>query len=389
MRFMSYVAVRAAGASLERFLNLAARHGAKLWDIRRGGGCIYFMTTPKGYKELRVCARKSNVKIHIESKHGIRFFLYRHRKRKVLAGGAVFFICVLYYLSSFIWLVKVYGNERIETEQIVKFFSEQNLRVGGTKLLVHKKDAEKLFLTEFSDAAWVNVNIRGTRADIYIAENLPKRETAGEDTPCNITAKRDGIITSIVTSAGTPLKKEGDAVLAGEILVSGEILVTSEEVGERFYYTRAAAEVSAKTYYEFDFTVPYEYEERVYTGHEKKYYRLLAFDKNIQIFAPKIKYRNYTKITEREQLKLSEDYPLPIIFVKETYREFAKHSEKYSASQTLERAGQILTEKIIMDFDFEVDIMDKTIQTEERADGLFVRAYITAVEPIGVVSSLE
>lgn len=379
-----YVVIKVQGFNIERFINLAAHKGIYLWDVTYMPDGTYMKVSTKGFKMLKSCVRKTKCKIKIVSKTGYPFFAHKYRKRKVLISGLIFFIFSLYFLSSFIWLVEVEGNDRIHTDKIILFFNEQNIKVGGFKYIINKKEAEKLFLNEFSDASWVNVSVKGTRATIRLTETIPKQDIIDRSTPCDVIAKKDGIITSIVTSAGTPLKKELDVALKGEVLVSGELVIKDDETGRITQYTHAEAAVVAKTYYEIKFFTPFIYEDRIYTNNSKKIYFISLFGKKIKLnpFKSSISYASYDKITFRNQLRFSEDYPLPIILITEEYREFKPVVKKYTLRQAEETAERIIISRIVNEFDFGIDIIDKRVDYEETPEGLKVEAKITALERI-------
>lgn len=379
-----YVVIKVSGFSVERFLNLATYKGIYIWDMTYTKDGVYMKVSVKGFKMLRSCAKKTKCKIEIVKKVGCPFYLFRYRKRKLLAGGVVFFIFMMYFLSSFIWLVEIDGNERISAFELMKHFEEYNIRVGGFKPSISKKEAEKALINNFPDISWVNVQIKGTKATIYVTEILPKSEIMDTSIPCNVIAEKDGVITNIVTSYGTPLKKEKDVVYKDDVIVSGELIIKDDETGRVTEYTHAYAEVYATTYYQIELYVPYEYEERLYTGKSKKYYSLSLFDKKIRLslFKPSIKYTNYDKITFRNQAKLSDDYPLPFVFIKEEYREFVPVKKTYSFEQAMEIGEQRVTGRIIHEFDFEIDVMEKELEFEETPESLKVNALIIASERI-------
>lgn len=379
-----YVIIKVSGFNVERFINLAAHKGLYIWDVTYCQDGIYMKVSVKAFKLLRSCVKKTKCKVKIVGKEGYPFIAHKYRKRKIFALGAIFFVFILYFLSSFIWLVEIEGNDRIHADQIANFFAEQNIKVGGYKHSINKKEAEKKFLNSFTDVSWVNVSIKGTRATIRMTEILPKQDIIDRTEPCNIVASKDGIISSIVTSAGTPLKKEMDIALKGEVIVSGELVIKDDETGRVTQYTHAEAIVVAKTYYEINFFTPFIYEDRIYTNEVKKYYYISLFGNKFKLNPLKtsIPYMNYDKITFRNHLKLSEDYPLPAIFITEEYREFKPVKKKYTVEQAKEAAERTLIGRIVNEFDFEVDIIDKRVEYEEAVNGLKVKAFITALERI-------
>lgn len=378
-----YVIIKVTGFSVERFVNLAVHKGIYIWDVTYIGDGVYMKVSAKGFKLLKSCAHKTKCKIKITGKKGYPFIAHRYRKRKMFVFGLLFFVVSLYIMSSFIWLVEINGNERMPTETISDYFASQGLKVGGYKYAFNKKEVEKLFLNSFHDVSWVNISVKGTKATIQLTETLPRQSIVDRTTPCNVVAQKDGLITSIATSAGMPLKKEGDVILQGELIVSGEVIAVADE-GEIRSYVHANAEVRAKTYYEINLQAPFEYEEREYTGETVEHYQIKLFEKifDLNLFRSSISYASYDKIISRKQIMLSDDYPLPIIFITSQYREFTPINKTRTLSQAMELGEKMVTSRIIHEFDFDADIVDKALTFTEESDGLQVYAIITALERI-------
>ncbi|MDR1689287.1 MAG: sporulation protein YqfD [Clostridiales bacterium] len=385
-----YVIIRVTGFSVERFINLAARRGIYLWDITKNEDGVYMKVSVKGFKMLRPCARKTKSRVKIKAKIGLPIYANRYRKRKIFAAGFIFFVFALYYLSSFVWLVEAQGNSKIKTKDIITFLSEQNIRVGGQKRFINKKDAEKKFLSEFTDASWVNITIKGTRATVYLTEIIPKQVIIDRNTPCDVKAAKNGIITSIATSAGTPLKKENDTVLKGETIVSGKLVIGDDDTGRQIKYTHANAEVFAKTYYNMEFYTPYNYVKKVLTNKVSKvrYVTFLGKKFKLNPFKSSIPYITYDKITTMNQLKVTDSYPLPVIITTEEYREYKKELGRYTPEEAKEVSRRAVNRQIINEFDFAADITGTQISYEEMPGGLKVSALITALERIDIQSAV-
>ncbi len=395
-----YVIIEVTGFSVERFVNLAVRKGVYIWDFqyaesaasKRGqldkaaldvsSPVATMKVSVKGFKLLKGCAKKAGCKVRIRSKIGAPFYAFRYRKRKILLLGGLFFICVLYFLSSFVWLIDLSGVKRIEKDAILAFCSNEGLKLGALKSSVNTNDIENKLLAAFSDISWINIYIKGTRASITLTEIIPKQQPIDKTTPCNIVAKKDGLITKIATSAGTPLVKQKDVVRAGDVLVSSELIIKNDETGTLKAYTHAEAQIWAKLYYNINFTLPYTYSVKSYTGNKKKLYSFQILGKNIGLFNTGISYESYDKIISRNQLRLNENYPLPIIIITTEYREFRPVEKRYTIAEAKELADRMVTGRIIREFDFDTDIMDKAIEYTEAPEELIVNAVITTIERI-------
>ncbi len=377
-----YVVIEVSGFSVERFMNMAVHKNIFLWDIVRDEGVVTMKVSIKGFKLLKPCARKTKCKIKIRDKSGVPFWLFRYRKRKVLAAGIIFFIGFLYFLSSFIWLVEVEGNSRIQTHQIIEFLNEQGLKEGVFKASVDTKTLEKMFLYYFSDISFIHIDITGTKATVHMAETIEKQQVIDKSIPCNIVAKKDGLIMSVGASSGTPLAKRGDVVREGDILVSSEIIIGTQDEQLRKEYVHAYADVRAKIFYEIEFLVPYEYKIKKYTGEKKVDRYIILLDKTINLRKTSIFYNNYDKIIERTQLGFGESYPLPVIFAAAEYREFIEVPKSRTEEEARSVADRAITNRIVREFSTDTDIIDKKTTFTDLGDGLHVKCLLTTIERI-------
>lgn len=319
----------------------------------------------------------------IVAKHGYPFVAHRYRKRKLLAAGFIFFVCMLYFLSSFVWLIDVQGNSRLRTDDILSFCrDEEKLTVGVFKHMVDTRAVKNSLMDHYPDIAWVDVHIKGTRATIKLAETIPSQEMIDRNTPCDIVAKKDGLISHMVTAAGTPLVKQNDVVRKDDLLVSGEVVVTDGEVEGFREYVHAYSEIWAKMYTEIRLSVPFRYTEKKYTGNQQKRYSVILMGRRINLLNSNTNYVNYDRITSRKQIGIGEDYPLPLILVTEWYREFVPEERTRSVAHAKELAEKMVSGRIIREFDFGADIIDKICEYNQNADSLDVKAVITTNERI-------
>ena len=382
-----YVTIEVTGFTVERFINMAARRGIYLWDITYTPSGVSMNVSIEGFKLLRECARKTKCKYRITKKNGVPFTIYKYRKRKILMGGILFFIALIYFLSSFVWLIDVKGNERILREDLIAFCKQQGLHIGAFKYRIDNKQLKTNLLNNFHDISWVDVHIRGTRAVIQLTETIPTRQVIDKDTPSNVIAAKDGLITSIVTGAGKPLVKQNDVVREGDILVSGEFMVEGDN-GQIFKQVHAYSEVWAKMYTEINLEVPLTYDVKEYTGNSRRMFSMQVFGRDIDLFHSGIGFLNYDRSVNHTQLRFGEDYPLPVIWQTITYREF----EPASRTRTIEEAGELaekmLNARIIREFDFSADIVDKSIALQETPEKLIVKALITTNERIDIVEPI-
>jgi len=388
-----YVAVEVTGSAVERFLNMAAHRGVYMWNISPIENGVKMHCSIRGFKMLRSCVKKTKVRLKIAQREGFPFIMHKYRKRKILMGGIAFFVLFLYAMSSFVWRIDIVGNERVSSEAILEFSDTHGLHIGAFKHSVDHKEIGRQLLFEFKDVSWVDVHTRGTRTTIIISETIPEQLRIPRDIPCNIVAAKDGLITSIATASGLPQVRQNDVVRQGDLLVSGTLPLQSEHTGESTtIFVHAYAEVWAKMYTPIQFSVPMSYTQKIFTGKERSHHTfqwLIGQQGSINLFHGRIPFTNYDKIVSHTQPGASGDYPLPFVWTRAAYREFIPETRYRTIEDAKALADRVITERIIREFDFHADIIDKQVQFAEQPDQLVVSVLITTNERIDKAVPIE
>jgi len=379
------VRIRVTGFGLERFLNMAAFRGIYMWDVQRVPEGVCLSVSIPGFKMLKGCGRKTKCRTKIIEKHGIPFILHRYRKRKLLMGGILFFVIGMFVLSSFVWRIDIVGNETLSQETVMAFVSEQGLHIGAPKWNLQDVTIQQSILSNFPELSWADIHTRGTRTTVMIAESLPAQPIIDRQTPAHVVAAQDGLITRIATSSGAPLVRQNDIVRQGEMLVSGTIELGADTGNPITMYVHAYAEVWARRYHPIEFAIPLTYTEKEYTGRTTTRRSLeLLFAGNMRVNLPRggISFESYDRMTTHQQLGVGGDYPLPFVLITETYSEFTSRERTRTMDEAREMVDRVLTNRILREFDFGIDIIGRQVELHETPDALHVRALITTHERI-------
>lgn len=192
----------------------------------------------------------------------------------------------------------------------------------------------------FSRFSWVSAELKGTRLSIYVKEGLPDEEEPDESengTLSGIAAAKSGEIISIYVRKGIAAVAAGDVVEAGTLLVSGQIPIYSDD-GEIISWqeTTADADIVIRTetpYYE---ELEYETELKYYTGKEKVRHMLRVGGAFFSLPGNLTPYDSGDVTGEITQMKISENFYLPIWFYKYTIREYENLNYIISKEQACE-----------------------------------------------------
>lgn len=334
-----YVRIRLCTDSPERFLNLCAHHKITIWNLVNKDAVYEMNMTVKNFYQLKGICRKTGVRIKVIGKYGLPFFFYRNKKRKAFFVGIFLSFCVLCMLSRYIWNIHVEGNLHNSTQSILNYLEEIDVRHG-----VLKKNLDCAFIAEqmrakFPNVTWVSAKISGSRLILEIKENGNIYEKQNQkEGAYDFISDKNGVIVSMVTRKGTPLKKEGDSCVKGEILVSGrlDILNDSKEV-IRCEYTGADADVCIRYDLQYYQEFPMTYKKPVYTGEYKRGYVLRIKDYYLQL-KRKTGWTDYDVITDLKQVKLTENFKIPVFYGTSTDFAYEKRRFTYTKDEAVEIA---------------------------------------------------
>ena len=389
--YTGYVRVRLTGRSPERFFNLCRSSKILLWNIAcEKEEYRFFLLLPDFYR-IRPFARKAGVRVRIQEKLGLPFFLYRNRKRKLFAVGAASFFLLLFVLSRFIWNISFSGNLLFTDDMLTGQLREIGVCYGMPKRGVDCDRIEEELRSRCPRIVWVSAHVSGTRLQIRIRENetadgIPLRE----ESPRNLVAETAGTVVSILVRAGKAAVQPGDEVEKGQILVEGMLPVTNDsgEV-ERTLFVRADADIRLRTTKIYREWVPHFQTVRSYTGKMQRGFRLRAGAVDILAMPPLAGKRNWDLTGVSRQIVLFGDFFLPVWTEAITAREYEKVERKRTKTElndltkaVHERKLQKLTEKGVQIIENDVKILD-------NSNGWIICGSMTVEEEAGTGQKLE
>lgn len=376
-RLFGYVVFVANGGFSERFLNLAAKDGIKLWDTKKIKDSVCAKVNINSYKRLRHCARKSGMIMKIEKRVGFPFFAKKYRHRIGLVVGMVLFVLFTVYFSSIVWVVEVKGNEQITSQQVLSVFSSLGLRAGASKKDIVPDDLQYDACKQIDGIEWVAVNINGAIATIELREDTDIPEIVDRDAPCNVVAEFDAEIIYISALLGEKCVKAGDGVTKGQLLISG---VTEDKNGSLFY-RHAMGSVIARTQREIVVEIPLRQQEIVYTGEEKTRYAFDVLGFKINLYFDSFD-ENWIKTNEENRLTI-ENKTLPLAVWTEYFRPYVVQEYTITPNEALERAKEEMT-VLIEQMEGEVEIEEVTYVMGYDKNVFTYIAKCTCIEEIGV-----
>lgn len=367
LRYMKgYVKIRVSGCSPERFLNLCRYHGIYLWGLNPVGTAYEMYVTLNGFRKIRPIVRKTQVRIKLVKRYGFPFLLHKYRKRTLFVPGILVCMILLTIYSSCIWDIHFEGNEKWTDEVLLEFLETTNVHPAMGKHQVDCAQIVRDIRKTYDDIVWVSASIDGCCLKIQIKENEDtfreenkKSDTSQEqnenqeqnvnqqqdtdkepmedrqDTPVDLVAEQDGIITDIITRNGVPQVHIGDEVKKGDVLVSGrvEVLNDAQEV-IGYQYQHSDADIFADTQMEYREEVSVTYRKKRYDKKKQRYLFQLQIGKYRLMFGTqKHSFSQWEKHTLETQIKLGENFYLPVSYGVTVIKGYDTTVEKYTKKQ--------------------------------------------------------
>ena len=202
-------------------------------------------------------------------------------------------------------------------------------------------------LSRIEGLSWMSVNLHGTRAEVLVRERSPAPELRDETPPAHIVAAADGILEDVEVLEGQALFREGQAVLAGEVVISGvvdlkEPQYATVDAGQRLVHARG--NVWASTYRTLEACIPLEAQTKVYTGEGETAWALTVLGHTFNFFGKgSISAAGYDKMTTTHILTLPGGREMPLALTETEYRAY----ETQSAAIETAAAQALLEERLL------------------------------------------
>ena len=198
--------------------------------------------------------------------------------------------------------------------------------------------------------------------------------------PVDLTAQTSGTIVSMVTRQGTPLKRQGDTCAAGEVLVSGRLDIKNDS-GEiiGYEYTQADGDIYIQHDLEYYQEFSMDYEKPVYTGEKKKGLLLQLGDYYLRLKG-KSPWEDYDRVTSLHQIKVTENFKLPVYYGSVTDYAYEKRTFTYSESEARQKAEENLNRLLESLEEKGVQISGNHVKIEIQGKTCTARGTLTVIE---------
>lgn len=384
-----YVIIIVEGYYLEKFLNICIHRQIFLWDIKKLKNCkMVLKISINGFKAIRPVAKKTKCRVRILRKKGVPFIVNRYKGRKAFVLGAVVFVTAFYLLISFIWSIELIGNKKIETGFILQRLETFGVKPGVIKYGIDTEKIANGMMLDINELAWIGVSIKGTKLKVEISERVKPPDLVPKQIPCNIIAKRDGVIKNVIAKAGQEKVKEGDTVVKGQVLISGTVDNKDTKIEPR--QVHAIGTIKARTWYEKESPVKTKVIEKQRTGRIKDNYSTNIFTKKINLFHNEDTFENYDKIEIKKKISIGEDIVLPFELIIDRYYENQLIEKEIGIDEAQKNAESISYNLAVSEIPENAEIVKIDSSLENKEDGeIYANIVIECIEDIGETQELN
>lgn len=383
--------VRMRGLESERFLNLCMTKEIEIWNICSLGECQFEFWTGIGeFRRMRPLARKAGVRLLIKGRRGLPFFLYRNRRRKLYVAGLSAFFLILFLMSQFVWNISLEGNLRFTDDTLLHYLNSIGISCGMPRARIDCSGLEESIRESYPEIIWVSARVSGTRLLIRIKENEGARVQIEENPePCDLSAEKGGIVTSILVRNGRAQVCAGDEIKADQVVVSGRIPIFNDN-GEisGYHFVHADADIRVRTHESWEETVEKTTRAYAFTGHERKGIRLRIGGISFMWMLPSF-HGEWEFQEDSEQLALIGDFYLPVVVDRILAREYVSYERNRTQNEVEELKNQINRKKIQNFTKKGVQIFENNVKIQEKTSCYLICGELEVEEPIGTERTIQ
>ena len=380
-----YARIASDALNATRLLNLCLEFSFPFHSFRgEEDGSISFACPMTTARKLLRLAKEREITLTVERQGGIPMILARRGKRYGLMLGGLCGAILIFLSGRVVWDVRVSGNERLTSEQVIEELRASGFGVGSRLRDFHAGELENRVLLASNSLSWISIYMDGTVAMVQVLERTAPPQDSPKK-PANLIAGADGQIETIELLRGDCLVKVGQAVRAGDLLVSG--IYDSQTVGVRF--TRAAGRILARTERVYEIEIPLETTEKAYTTEKKNAIWLNFFQKNLKIFKSTGNHMGSCDI-----IKMNKHFSgpglenLPLSITVETCKCYEEVGVRRTPEEALELAYEALDGEL-GSLSKDTQLLRKEIKTTISEDLLILECVVCCIENIAVQSEFE
>jgi similar to stage IV sporulation protein len=370
-----FVTLHVTGPQVERFINVISEAGIVIWDVRPAEGGASLKLLLNDFYVLRPILKKTGCRMHVTGRKGLPFLSARLWKRKFFGIGLLVFGMMLFMLSTMVWSIRVEGNERIASEDILIAARQEG--VYPFQWIWRLDEPDKLskgLVAHLPGISWIGLQRTGTSITIQVVE-AKQPEIKPLLSQRHLISRTDAVVTEIYAEQGRPVVGRNSRVKKGDILISG---VLGDE--ENAQYVVAKGEVKGLVWHEYNIEVPLKTTNSSYTGERKDRTYLVLGKWAIQLWGyGKSSFENSRTLTEHDPLSW-RSIELPLGLMTEKELEISESSDTLTPEAGFEKGIERAKNDILARYGVDSVIKSQKVLHEKKENGKVYMKVIFEVE---------
>lgn len=369
------VTLHVTGPQVERFINFISEAGIVIWDVRPAEGGASLKLLLDDFYVLRPILKKTGCRMHVTGRSGLPFLMAHLWKRKFFGIGILLFGITLFMLSTMVWSIRVEGNEKIASEDILAAARQEG--VYPFQWIWRLDEPDKLskgLLAQLPGVSWIGLQRTGTSIKIQVVESK-QPDIKPLLSQRHLISRTDAVVTEIYAEQGRPVVARNSRVKKGDILISGAL---GDE--ENVQYVVAKGEVKGLVWHEYNIEVPLTTTNSSYTGERKDRTYLVLGKWAIQLWGyGESPFEKSRTLTEHDPLSW-RSIKLPLGTMTEKELEISETSEILTPEAGFKKGIERAKNDILARYGVDSVIKSQKVLHEKRENGKVYMKVIFEVE---------
>ena len=328
--------------------------------------------------------KKNSYQITIIHENGYKPIFKRIVRKKSTIVGLILFSLLMYYQSSFVSEIRIFGYETFTELDVRQSLKEAGFYEGCSKTVDVNKVKLHLY-QDLNNIAWVGVKYIGNMAEVTIVEGKITPKPVDITKPCHIIAAKEGYVEKVIAKEGRITLDKGAFAKIGDVLITGIVPVNSTAYGtsesaitER--YVHASGEAYAKVPYRLSYHLEKYDLIKSPTGRNIYGFRLEIGD--FKINTAKI-FNNFDSSNYIEKQLINLIRPIPLSLALSRTEEVTLSKQERS-QKDIKKAADLLVRKAIKEKVPEnVQILNKSLKFTSEENIIGVTIMLETLEEIG------
>lgn len=380
--FRGYVIIKIEGLMLEKFINNSINNSIFLWDIEREDyTALTAKVGRKGFDKILSTNSSSNCRISVIKEKGFHIFLKKLRKRKMMLIGCAIFFCLIFYATSFVWVIEVVGEDAKINDKVIAYLESIDLKPGVKKDLVDAKEIQKQLIIKLDEISYIRVQFTGVKLVLEVKKrDYKNQQNIIGDVPCNIIAEKKAIVQKVVAKNGKAVVSNGDIVKKGQVLITGKI---EDERLEQPLLVHANGYIMGKTDYTSIIKEPIYKNIKEETSKTYTVKEIIFKDKRISFSSGDIPFECYIKKTTKNKIIDNWLIKLPVEIASHKYCEVVNKRVKQDVVSLKEMMRIKAIKQIMSEVPEDSKVLTQDVSYKVDEKNVVAIIHIEILEKIG------